>query len=181
MTKQITVLASGDGSNFQALIDAGLPVSHVVCDKTDAHIIERADQNGIFWSLIQKSPDKTLEEWGDDIIDIVGDPDLIVCAGFMRILPKNVCDVYTNKIINIHPSLLPAYKGSINALHDAYQHGDLTYGITVHHVTEEVDAGPIIAQESFTVEYGTLFSKIQKQAKELEHKLIVEVVKDLIK
>ena len=181
MTKQITVLASGDGSNFQALVDAGLPVTHVVCDKTDAHIIERADQRGIFWSLIQKRSEQTLEEWGDDIIDIVGSPDLLVCAGFMRILPKNVCDVYHNKIINIHPSLLPAYKGSTTALHDAYLHGDLTYGITIHHVTEEVDAGPIIAQESFTVEYGTLFSQIQKQAKELEHKLIVEVVKDLIK
>jgi len=181
MTKQITLLASGDGSNFQALVDAGLPVTHVVCDKADAHIIERAESQNIFWSLVQKSEDQTNEDWGDELIDIIGSPDLVVCAGFMRILPKNVCDVYHNKIINIHPSLLPAYKGSATALHDAYQHGDLTYGITIHYVTEEVDGGPIIAQEQFTVKYGTLFSQIQKESKKLEHKMIVEVVKDLIK
>ena len=178
--KNITLLGSGTGTNFLALVDAGIKIDHIVCDNPDALLLEKAEETGIYWSLSQQQPNQTLTEWGDDLIDILGDPDLVVCAGFMKILPKNVCDVYHEKIINIHPSLLPKYAGSTDAVFDAYKNGDLEYGVTIHHVTEDVDGGPIILQKSFAVESNHLLSDVQKKIKDLEHEMIVEVVNSLI-
>lgn len=178
--KNITVLGSGNGTNFEALIAAGLPVTHIVCDNADALILEKAGKTGVYWSLSKQQDGETLQEWGDDLIDIIGDPDLVICAGFMKILPKNVCDVYHNKIINMHPSLLPKYAGSTDAVYEGYKNTDTEFGVTIHHVTEELDGGPIILQRSFTIDSDVLLSDIQKKIKKLEHEMIVEVVNSLI-
>ena len=177
--KNVTVLASGNGSNFQALLDNSIPVTHLVSDNPQAYALDRANENGVYWSLCQMQ-DSDRQSWGYSLQQIIGEPDLIVCAGFMRILPVNFVERYKGRVINIHPSLLPAYKGSIHAIQDAYEAGDSLYGATVHWVTEEVDDGEIISQESIELDPTHPLSFIEESVHNLEHKMLPSTVKQLL-
>lgn len=158
MIKRIVVLISGNGSNLQAIIDAcGTQIVNgevvaVFSDKADAYGLERAKKSNIDASFIEP---KTFES--RDLFDIelmtqidTYQPDLIVLAGYMRILSREFVSHYLGKMINIHPSLLPKYTG-LNTYQRAIEAGDIEHGTSVHFVTEELDGGPVILQAKVPV------------------------------
>ena len=98
----------------------------------------------------------------------------------MKILPHNVCEEYRGKIINLHPSLLPAYKGSVRAIEDAYNDGSTVYGATVHYVTENVDDGEIIAQESITVDSECTLEHVEELVHRVEHSLLPKTIREIL-
>ena len=168
---RVAILASGNGSNFQSIIDAAsrdeLPNCNIIlliANKKDAYAIERAKKHKINYKIIE-SYNKKREEFDQEVLDVLRENniEIIVLAGFMRILSKAFIEEYKNKIINIHPSLLPSFPGA-HAHRDAIRAGAKESGCTVHIVDEGVDTGPIIMQQSVTVDANddedTLASKI---------------------
>jgi phosphoribosylglycinamide formyltransferase 1 len=174
----VTVLASGAGTNFQNLVFSGVPVTHLITDNPDAGVLSLAQDFGVYWTVLPfKQP---RQEWGEDLISIMGMPDLIVCAGFMRILPATVVKTYRGRIINVHPSLLPAFKGSTNAITEGYKLGCRTFGATVHRVTEDVDGGSILAQHGFNVDALTPLHEIKEKVHAIEHVILPETTKRIL-
>jgi phosphoribosylglycinamide formyltransferase-1 len=173
----IGVLASGNGTNLQALIDAGLPVSAVAANRKDAYALVRAREAGIPTATFSLDchPDRTerdlvmatwLEEHGVE---------LVVLAGYMHLLTEPFLRRFPERIVNVHPSLLPAFPGA-HAIRDALAAGVETTGVTVHVVDEGLDTGPVIVQEEVPVEpRATLEERIHG----VEHRLLPEVVRDL--
>ena len=168
---RVAILASGNGSNFQSIIDAAsrdeLPNCNIILlivNKEEAYAIERAKKHKINYKIIE-SYNKKREEFDQEVLDVLRENniEIIVLAGFMRILSKAFIEEYKNKIINIHPSLLPSFPGA-HAHRDAIRAGAKESGCTVHIVDEGVDTGPIIMQQSVTVDANddedTLASKI---------------------
>ena len=173
----IGVLVSGNGSNLQALIDADLPVSAVAANRKDAYALHRARTAGIPTATFSLDchTDRTerdlvmatwLEEHGVE---------LVVLAGYMHLLTEPFLRRFPERIVNVHPSLLPAFPGA-HAIRDALAAGVETTGVTVHYVDEGLDTGPVIAQEEVPVEpHETLAERIH----EVEHRLLPEVVRSL--
>lgn len=157
-TGTFVVLASGRGSNFQALVDklAGGYIqarcSALITDNPQAPAIDRARNAGISVEVVgfRSFPDKQSYECA--LLQVVNryNPDLVVLAGYMRILGKDIVSAYSGRMINIHPSLLPAFPG-LNAQHQAVRYGVKVAGCTVHFVTDDMDAGPIIIQRTVPV------------------------------
>tara|TARA_Y100001980_G_C14425942_1_gene215677 strand:- start:89 stop:697 length:609 start_codon:yes stop_codon:yes gene_type:complete len=175
---RVAVLASGRGSNFQSIIDAAsrgeLPNCNIVLlisNKKEAYAIERAKKHKINYKIIESS-NKKREEFDQAVLKVLkeNDIEIVALAGFMRILSKTFIKEYRNKIINIHPSLLPSFPGA-NAHRDVINAGAKESGCTVHIVDEGIDTGPIIMQRSVTVDVNddkdTLASKILP----LEHQI----------
>ena len=151
-------MASGRGSNFQAIIDAlkrgtilGICVG-LVTDNPDAYAIERAKEAGIPVSIIDFAGFETRDLYEKALLEALRKlcPDLVVLAGYMRILGNEVVSEYSGKMINIHPALLPSFAG-LHAQRQALQHGVKITGCTVHFVNETLDGGPIILQRSVRV------------------------------
>ena len=142
----IVVLASGEGTNFSAIIESGIKVDMLLTNNPNANAISRAMDNDVPYEHI-------LHMDLDDYIP--KDVDLIVLAGYNRVLNTSTCDKFRGKIINIHPSLLPAFAGTLHAIEESYNYGVKLMGVTVHYVTAEVDAGEIIEQAAIPV-VGTL-------------------------
>ena len=147
----IVVLISGSGSNLQALIDASttanFKISAVISNNQEAYGLQRAEKNNIPVQVIDHRSFETREDFDlilRKTIDEIN-PNLIVLAGFMRILGSNFVNHFSGRILNIHPSLLPKYPG-INTHQRALDGGEQEHGVTVHFVTEALDGGPIIAQ-----------------------------------
>lgn len=168
----IAVLVSGQGSNLQALIDAKLSgnIVGVICNKADAYALQRAKQAGIATRVIEHKhyPDREsfdaemhqqLLDWGVD---------LVVLAGFMRILSAGFVRQWQGKMLNIHPSLLPAYKG-MHTHQRVLATGDVLHGCTVHFVTPELDAGPAIAQSIIRVSHHDTVDSLAQRIHALEH------------
>lgn len=178
----IAVLVSGSGTNLQAIIDDGIPVSLVLCDRNNIASIDRAHKSGIECVVVDRSQFKgKREEFTQAVVNqlVVHNIDLVVLAGFMTILTPLLVERYENRILNIHPSLLPAFtgtfgKGTMTATLDA---GVKVTGVTVHIVTEEVDAGPILAQQSVEVldndDEDSLHERIQK----VEHQIYPQTIR----
>lgn len=181
--KSIVVLISGNGSNLQALIDAqsqGLfsgEITAVVSNKADAYGLVRAEQSNVPAISVPHTDFDNKADFETAIIHAIDryQPDLVVLAGFMRILSSDFVQHYLGRMINIHPSLLPKYKG-LHTHRQVLENGDTIHGTSVHFVTPELDGGPIIAQRQIDVEASdteqTLVEKIQRQ----EHELYPEVV-----
>jgi phosphoribosylglycinamide formyltransferase-1 len=173
----IGVLVSGDGSNLQALLDAGLPVCAVASNRPQARALERAAAAGVAANTFQlegfadrEQRDTTMANWLQE-----QGVRLVVCAGYMHLLTPIFLERFRERIVNVHPSLLPAFPGS-NAIGDALAAGVETTGVTVHLVDEGIDTGPVIAQEPVPVEpRETLAERIH----EVEHRLLPKVVSDL--
>ena len=173
----IGVLVSGNGTNLQALIDAGLPVAAVASSRKDALALVRARNAGIptaAFSLdchpVREERDLLMATWLEE-----HGVDLVVLAGYMQILTTAFLDRFSGRIVNVHPSLLPAFPGT-RAIADALEAGVETTGVTVHFVDEGVDTGPVIAQEPVPVEpSGTLEERIHA----VEHRLLPSVVREL--
>ena len=179
---KIVVLASGEGSNFSALISSDIVVHKVITNNPKAGIIKRAQKVDVPCAIVDPA-----EEHGNGIgwierrilEEIPADTDLIVLAGFTRILSPYFCEYWQDKIINIHPSLLPAFAGTCRAIKEAYDHGCKVFGVTIHWVTPEIDAGPIIAQRAIhKFEKDTLEDMISR-VRTMEHYLYPKIIKEL--
>ncbi|MHA1929212.1 MAG: phosphoribosylglycinamide formyltransferase [Candidatus Thorarchaeota archaeon] len=181
---RIGILVSGRGSNLQALIDAQIrdelkgEIVVVISNKSNAYGLERADKAGITTRCITKKefPDRT--EYDREVITVLkeNDVDLIVLAGYMRILTEDFVSEYENRIINIHPSLLPSFRG-VNAQEQAVEYGVTISGCTTHFVTHEMDAGPVILQQAVNVLESDTRETLASRILIEEHKLLVRSVR----
>ena len=178
--KNIILMASGEGTNFSAMIRSGVRIHTVITDKRSAGIISRAKNKGVECICIPKREGEYREEHEERIINALPEKvDLIVLAGYMRLLSPEFLNKYPNKIINIHPSLLPSFKGK-NAIENAYRFGCKYIGATVHWVNEEMDAGKIIEQEGFRIDDDATLVDVVKMMHLLENGMYPRVVHDLI-
>lgn len=181
---KVAVLVSGRGSNLQALIDAviskelNVEICLVLSDKADAYALERAHRHGIPTVVVQRKGYSNKEEFQKAILEEVKSygAELVVLAGFMRILGRTFLSSFPNRVINIHPALLPAFPG-IDAQRQALDYGVKFSGCTVHFVDEGMDSGPIIAQRIVPVMDDDDRDSLADRILEQEHLLIVEGVK----
>jgi len=178
------VLASGNGSNFQAVADRIKQTRHkIVClvtNKKSAYALTRAHNLGIPTHVVAYQG-RTKEEAEEEILDLAEKygAELMVLAGFMKILTGRLIDGFYGKIINIHPALLPKYPGA-HAIEESYRSGDKELGITIHQVDYGVDTGPVLLQKAFTRCGTESKEKIEEQIHDLEHRWYPEVVENLL-
>lgn len=184
--KNIAIFASGSGSNFEAIAEQinngniNCNLSLLVVNKKDAYVIERAKKYNVETLVLTLKEMKTKEAYEQVIVDKLKELniDYIFLAGYMLYCGKVLLDNYEGKIINIHPALLPSFKGAHGIL-DAYNYGVKVYGVTVHYVDSGVDSGKIIDQEAFYDE-GFSFEEIESKIHEIEHRLYPRVVKRFV-
>jgi phosphoribosylglycinamide formyltransferase 1 len=173
----IGVLVSGEGTNLQALIDAGLPIACVASNRSDAPALGRAAAAGIPARSYPLEDHRDREERDTEMADwlTLRGVDLVVLAGYMHLLTAPFLERFRDRIVNVHPSLLPSFPGA-HPLEDAVAAGVETTGVTVHYVDEGIDTGPVIRQEPVAVEpVDTLRERIHAA----EHRLLPEVVSEL--
>ena len=180
---RITILISGRGSNMAAVIDAAATgriegaVTHVISNRPDAGGLAYARQHGIATSVVDHRAHPSRDAFDAALAEAIdrGEPDLVVLAGFMRILGADFVNRYEGRMLNIHPSLLPAYPGTQTHRRVLEDHGQ-RHGCTVHFVTPDVDGGPVVAQAEVRVfpddDVATLAARVLEQ----EHRLLPEVV-----
>lgn len=178
MGKQLVVLVSGTGSNLQALLDHGAlggQITRVVADRPGAGGLERARRHGVDAVAVAPGDHADRKTWEAALVAAVAEaaPDLVVLAGFMRILSP----AFVNRwpILNVHPSLLPSFPGA-RAVTDALEWGVKLSGVTVHFVDEEVDHGPIVAQEGVGVLPDDTPATLHERIQAVEHRLLPECV-----
>lgn len=174
MGKQLVVLVSGAGSNLQALLDhdgLGGRITRVVADRSDAGGLERARARGVDTVAVAPPDYPDRPTWEEALTAAVAEaaPDLVVLAGFMRILSPQFVQRWP--ILNVHPSLLPAFPGA-RAVTDALAWGVKVSGVTVHFVDEEVDHGPIVAQEAVAVRPEDTATSLHARIQTVEHQLL---------
>jgi phosphoribosylglycinamide formyltransferase-1 len=182
--KRIVVLISGSGSNLQAIIDACSAgfidgrIQAVISNKADAFGLERAKRAGIATDVIDHKSFANRESFDDELLKKVQahEPDLIIMAGFMRILTPNFITPLLGKMINIHPSLLPKYTG-LNTHQRAIDAGEDEAGATVHFVTEELDGGPPVLQTVVPILEGDDASALAARVLQQEHTIFPLVAK----
>jgi phosphoribosylglycinamide formyltransferase 1 len=180
---RIGVLASGSGTNLEAILQAGLPVAVVVVDRV-CRAQEIAAQAGVPAVLVERSsfgPDFDRLGFTHQVVDTLQahEAELVVMAGFMTVLDKPVFDAFPGRILNTHPSLLPAFPGA-HAVEEALAAGVKLTGCTVHVATLEVDAGPILAQAAVPVLDGDTVDTLHERIKEVERRLYPETIKELM-
>lgn len=178
---RVAVFASGGGTNLQAIIDANIETIEIVLvfsNKTDAYAIERAKKHDIPVEILDHKGFQTREEFDEAVVKAV-EPyklDLIVLAGYMRILSPVFVRAYKNKIINIHPALLPSFPG-INSGRQAFEYGVKYTGVTVHYVDEGVDTGPIILQDVVEIEDIDTEESLLEKIHRVEHRTYPEALR----
>jgi phosphoribosylglycinamide formyltransferase-1 len=184
MKTNMTVLVSGSGTNLQSLIDKAesgyLPVDIrcVISDRAGAYGLERARKHDIPAYFVDPKNFKNREEHEVAIMDILTkhDVELVVLAGYMRILSPLMIGRYRNRIINIHPALLPSFPGT-DGYGDAWRYGVKVSGCTAHFVDEGCDTGPIILQGVNMVQPGDTFESFKTRGIEIEHRILPDAVK----
>lgn len=183
MSKNIVVLISGNGSNLQVIIDAceankvNGNVVAVISNKPDVYGLERAENHNIAANVINHKDYDTREEY-DEQLQLAIDkhqPDLIVLAGFMRILTPQFVEHYQGRMINIHPSLLPKYQG-LDTHQRAIDAGDSEHGVSVHFVTAELDGGPVILQAKVPIFPEDDCDDLAARVHDQEHRIYPMVV-----
>ncbi len=190
-TKNIVVLVSGGGTNLQALIDAQNnaelgcgKITCVISSRADAYALTRAQQNGIKTRTLIRKDYVDIASYSIAMRDALLEEkaDVIVYAGFMTILDENVCDAFQNKMVNVHPALIPSFCGKgyygLHVHEEALKKGVKVSGATVHFVTAECDAGPIILQKAVDVHKDDTPETLQKRIMEqAEWKILPEAVR----
>ncbi len=180
---RIAVLASGRGSNLQAVIDAiadgrlDARIAGVFSDRPDAQALQRARDAGINAHPIEPRNFANRLAFDEEVfsgIDTLA-PDLIVCAGYMRLISEAAVDVHRGRLVNIHPSLLPAFKG-LRTHAQALQAGAAEHGASVHYVTPDLDGGPVIAQARVPVIAGDDTESLARRVLAREHPLLVQTL-----
>ncbi|ALJ32112.1 phosphoribosylglycinamide formyltransferase [Apilactobacillus kunkeei] len=180
----VAIFASGNGTNFDAIAEAELPIDIrlLVCDHHDAYVVQRAKRKGIDVlieelhkgekrSIREGRILKTLKEQGVKVI---------MLAGYMRIVGDTLLNAFPNKIINIHPALLPSFPGKQGIL-DAYNAGVNKTGVTIHFVDSGIDSGQIIAQEEVFRKEGDSLADLENRIHDVEHQLYPRTILQLIK
>jgi phosphoribosylglycinamide formyltransferase 1 len=174
----IGVLVSGNGSNLQALLDAGLPVSAVASNRNDAHALVRAREAGVpaaTFSLDchadREERDLVMATWLEE-----HGIELVVLAGYMHLLTKPFLDRFPDRIVNVHPSLLPQFPGG-HAIEDALAAGVETTGVTIHLVDEGLDTGTVLRQEAVPLDPR---ETLEERLHAVEHRLLPAVVHEMM-
>lgn len=187
---KVVVLVSGGGTNLQAIIDAintktitNTEIIGVISNNKNAYALERAKQHNIFAKCISPKDYETREAFNDAFLEELNglNPDLIVLAGFLVVIPKEMIKQYENRIINIHPSLVPAFCGKgyygLKVHEKALERGVKVVGATVHFVDEGTDTGPIILQKAVSVQQGDTPEILQRRVmEEAEWKILPEAI-----
>jgi phosphoribosylglycinamide formyltransferase-1 len=179
---RVVVLASGSGSLFQALVDSqsdlGIDIVALVVDK-DAPAVQKAQSADI--SVIEVPMLRDRDQWDQVMESVLTDlaADLVVSAGFMRVLGTNVVNAFTGRLINTHPALLPDFPGA-HAVRDALAAGATKTGTTVHFVDAGVDTGPVIAQSEVEILPADTEESLHERIKVVERELLVETVRNIV-
>lgn len=184
---RLAVFASGNGSNFEAIAAAcadgrlDAQVVLLVCDRPGAYVCSRAERLGVETFVFRPKEYASKEAYEAEIVRMLDERgvELVCLAGYMRILSRVMLDAYGGRIVNIHPSLLPAFKGA-HAIRDAFEYGVKVYGVTVHYVNDELDGGKIIAQRAFDYT-GTDAEELEAMVHAVEHPLYIETIGKLLK
>jgi phosphoribosylglycinamide formyltransferase-1 len=179
----LVVLISGSGTNLQAIIDAcgrgEIPaqVTAVVSDKPDAFGLRRAERAGIETRILSASGFTDRESYDRALGDMLEqlEADLVVLAGFMRILTAGLVERWAGRMLNIHPSLLPAYRG-LHTHQRVLDAGESFHGTSVHFVTEELDGGPVIAQARLAISPADTAETLNQRIQALEHRMYPRVI-----
>lgn len=183
MPTQIVVLISGYGGNLQAIIDAveaekiSGQIIAVISDKEEAYGLVRAQEHRIPAYVLTPEKGEPRAVYDERLFTLLQDlnPDLVVLAGFMRILSPRLVDQYAGRMLNIHPALLPKYRG-LHTHERAIENGDTLHGVTVHFVTSDLDAGPIIAYSTVPVKPHDTAETLGDRVTYKEHKLYSQVI-----
>lgn len=186
MKKQLAVFASGTGTNFEAIARAcaegaiQADVAVMVCDKRGAAVIEKAARYGVDTFVFSPKDYPSKAAFEAEIVKVLDAKkiDLVCLAGYMRIVGETLLNAYEGKIVNIHPSLLPSFKGA-HAVEDAVAYGVKVYGITIHWVNADLDGGKIIAQRAFDYD-GDDPAEVHRIGQKIEHALYIETINKLI-
>ncbi len=186
--KKIAVFCSGQGTNLQAIIRAiqrkqlKATLALVVSDRPKAPALKHAAQAGVEAVVLRPRDYPSRKQYEETLLRLLRSRriEAVVLAGFMRILSPLFVRAYRNRILNIHPALLPAFPGN-QAVHEALQHGVRVTGVTVHLVDEGVDTGPIVLQEVVLVKPNDTESTLHERIHEVEHRLYPEAVGLLLK
>lgn len=185
---RIAVFASGNGSNFQALADAvqagelDATIELLVCDKPQAKVVKRAERADVDTFIFEPKHYASRAAYEAEILQRLTEKqvDLIVLAGYMRIITDTLVAPFYGRMINIHPSLLPAFPG-VNAIRQALEYGVKVTGVTVHFVDGGMDTGPIIAQRAVEIEEGATEETVTESIHAVETKLYPQVVQWIAK
>ena len=184
---RVAILASGNGSNFEALahqFQAGLlpgELIFVFSDHHDAYVLERAQRLNVRAFSFEVKEFENKAAYEEALLQLLQEQeiDLIVLAGYMRIIGQSLLSYYSNRILNIHPSLLPSFPG-LHGIKDAYEYGVKVTGVTVHLVDDGVDTGPIIAQEPVMILPEDTLETLEEKIHQTEHRLYPKVLRDVL-
>jgi phosphoribosylglycinamide formyltransferase 1 len=184
MGDRVAVLVSGSGTNLQTLIDDPTLRPHlqlVLADRHGIRALERAETAGIATVVVDPAASATREDFDQAILDALQTRaiDVVVSAGFMRVLGKRVLDVYEGRVLNVHPALLPSFPGT-QAVRDALEHGVRVTGVTVHLVDEGTDTGPIVLQEALEVRPDDDWDSLEPRIHEIEHRLLPRALRAML-
>lgn len=184
---KIAIFASGYGSNFEAIALAAksgeveCEVALLVCDKPSARVVEVAGELDIESFVFSARDFSSKAEYEARIVEqlVAAEVELVCLAGYMRIVGDTLLKAYAGRIINLHPSLLPSFKGA-HAIKDALEYGVKVFGATIHYVDETLDGGKIIAQQAIAYE-GDDLNEITQMIHAVEHRLYIDTIKKLLK
>ena len=182
---KLGVIGSTNGTDLQAVLDAvgsgelNAEVSAVLSNQKNAYILERAENHNVP-AVFVSHKGKTREEFDAEMTGVLKEygVDLVLLVGFMRILSAGFCREWQNKLLNVHPSLLPKYAGGMdtNVHKEVLKNGDTQTGCTIHFVTDEVDGGPILVQKKCNVESGDTAETLKIKVQQLEGEAFIEVI-----
>ena len=184
--RKIAIFASGNGSNFEAIARAAIggeieaDVALLVCDKPTAKVVQIAQQLGIDSFVFSAKDYTSKQEFEQEIVNRCNEADveLICLAGYMRLVGETLLEAYEGRIINIHPSLLPAFKGK-DAIKQAFEYGVKVYGCTIHYVDNSLDGGKIIAQSAIAYD-GNNLDELEQKIHSAEHTLYINTIRELL-
>lgn len=184
--KNLAVFASGTGTNFEAIAKAcadgtlDARIALLVCDHPEAAVVSKAEKYGVETFAFSPKAYSSKEEYEREIVALLDEREVsLVClAGYMRIISDVLLSAYAGRIINIHPSLLPSFRGK-NAVEQAVAYGVKVYGITIHYVDASLDGGKIIAQKAFEY-YGSDPEEVHRIGQKIEHELYIKTISELI-
>lgn len=188
MAIKIAVFASGSGSNFAALVEAvqndvikNAEITLLITDKENVYALERAKNYGIKAKTFVPKNFKSKEDYEQEILQVLEEENIafVVLAGYMRLIGKTLLNSYEGRMINIHPSLLPAFKGK-DAIQMALDYGVKYTGVSIHWVDSGMDSGKIIAQEVVRIEEDETYETLAKKIHAIEHKLYPKVVASIV-
>lgn len=185
--KNLAIFASGSGTNFEAIAQAcadgviDARVALMVCDKPGAAVVGRAERFGVESFVFTPRSYASKADYEKEIVSrlAAAKVDLVCLAGYMRIVGDVLLEAYGGRIINIHPALLPSFKGA-HGIRDAFEYGVKVFGVTIHYVDATLDGGRIIAQRGFEY-YGDDIDEVETRIHAIEHQLYPETINKLLK